>query len=121
MKPGVERLPQIGIGQGGVGTSTLCVSTDDNLLDLQVRDGIFDDGRRADVVGGHTVGDVAVHEDLTGLAVADGGFWNATIGAADPQDLWALAFVPFFEGVRVLLGGLLGVNSVSGYDAVDCV
>jgi hypothetical protein len=97
------------------------VSADNDLFDLQVRDGILDYRCRADVVGVDTVGDVAVHKNLARLAVAHGSLRNSRIGAAYPQHLGRLAFAELVEGIRVSFGGFSGVNSVSGNDAVYCV
>ena len=55
------------------------------MFDLEVDDGVFDDGRRVDVGGGDDVGDVAVHEDVAGLEAEDGGFGAAGVGAAEPD------------------------------------
>lgn len=39
----------------------------------------------------HCIRDVAVHEDLAGLAVTYSRFRDATVCAADPQDIGSLA------------------------------
>jgi hypothetical protein len=94
---------------------------DDDLLDLQVRDCVLDDRGRVNVLGMHAVCDVAVHKELAGLAMADGGFWDAAVCTPNPEDFRRLAFAKLDEGIRVLLGCLLGVDAVSGDDAVDSV
>lgn len=97
------------------------MAADDHLSDLEMGDGILDDGRGADVVGVDAVGDVAVHKDVAGLAAADGRLRDAAVCAANPQHFGPLALCELFEGVRVFLGRTLGKDTVAGYDAVDGV
>ena len=52
---------------------------------LEVHDGVLDDGEGVDVGGRDDVGDVAVHEDVTGLEAEDSGFGDAGVGAAEPD------------------------------------
>lgn len=121
MQPCVQCLAQIGVPQCSICTSAFCVSAYDYLLDLQVRDGILDDGRGIDVIDMHCVRDVAVDEDVAGLAVADGRLGYPAVCTANPENLRRLASAQFDEGIRILLGCLLGVNAVAGYNAVDSV
>lgn len=121
VQPSVQRGPQIGVAERCVGAAALGVPGHDDLFDLQVRDGILDHGRGIDVVGVDAVRDVAVHEQLAGLAVADGRLGDAAVGAAYPQDLGRLAFAKLLEGIRISLGRGLGVDAVAGDDAVDGV
>jgi hypothetical protein len=95
------------------------MSTHHHLLDLQVRNSIFDHTRRVEVVDVYRVRDVSVHEYVAGLAVADGGLRYATVGAAYPQDLGRLAFCEFGEGVWVCLGTAPAVVPVSCDQVVE--
>lgn len=90
-----------------------------HLLDADVGDGILDDRGGADVVGVDAVGDVAVHKDVAGPAVAHGGLGHAAVGAAYPQDLGPLALCELGKGVRVILRRLLGVGAVAGENAIE--
>lgn len=121
MQPSVQRRSQVGIAERSVCAAALCVPADDHLLDLEVSNGVLDDGRGVDVIGVHAVGDVAVYKDVARPAVADGRLWNAAVGAAYPQDLGPLAFSELCEGIRVGLGRVLGEDAVTGNDSVDRV
>lgn len=121
MQPCVQRLAQVRIAERRVGASASSVAAHDDLLDLEMGDGVLDDGRRVDVVGVDAVGDVAVHKEVARPAVAHGRLGDPAVGAANPENLGRLAFAELDEGIRILLGRLLGVNSVSGDDAVDGV
>ncbi len=81
---------------------------DDNVLHLQVQDGVHDDGLGGEVRGREDVGDVAVDEDVTRLEAQDGGFGHAGVGAAEPEDFRVLACGEGGEEVGVRLGGLGG-------------
>jgi hypothetical protein len=73
------------------------------MLDLEVDDGVLDDGEGGQVGGGEDVGDVAVDEDVAGFETEDGGFGDAGVGAADPEDFGGLAFGEGGEEVGVVL------------------
>jgi hypothetical protein len=93
------------------------MAADYDLFHLQICSRIFDDARGVEVVGVETIGDVAVDEDISWLAVADGGFGDSTIGAANPQYLRTLTSSKGFEELRVLFGGPPSVDLVSGDDS----
>jgi len=67
------------------------VTADDDLLDLQICHRVLDDARGVDVAGLDDVGDVAMDEELAGLAVADGRFRDSAVGASDPEYLGRLS------------------------------
>ena len=110
----VQRLSQVSVSERGRGSSTLCMPTDDHLLHLEMRYGILDDTGRVEIICMYCVCDVPVHEDVAGLAVADGCLRDATVGAAYPQNLGRLALCELREGVRVFLGGALDIMAVAG-------
>lgn len=64
---------------------------DDHMLHLEMLDGVGDDGLGVQIPRREYVGDVAVHEDVAGLHAQHGGFGDAGVGAADPEDLGLLA------------------------------
>lgn len=97
------------------------MAANDDPLDLQVADRVLDHARRAEIVGRDDVGDVAVHEDVAGLAVADGGLGDAAVGAAYPENLWGLAGREAFEEGGVRFGGSSGEGLVPGEDALEGV
>lgn len=80
----------------------------DDVLHLEVRDGVGDDAAAVEVRRGQDVGDVAVHEDIAGLEAEDGGLGDAGVGAADPEDLGLLARGEGGEEVRLVVGCCLG-------------
>lgn len=84
------------------------MAADDDVLHLEVGDGVGDDALAVDVGGGQDVGDVAVHEDVARLEAEDGGFGDAGVGAADPEDLGLLAGREGGEEVGLVVGGCLG-------------
>lgn len=90
------------------------MAADDDHLDLEVGDGVLDDGGGAEVVGVKDVGDVAVHEDVAGLAVADGGLGYPRVGASYPQDLGRLALGERLEELRRVRLDPLREASVAG-------
>lgn len=84
------------------------MSAHDHMFHLQKRNGVGDDGLRVQVRGGQDVGDVAVHEDVARLEAEDGGFGDAGVGAADPEDLGGLALGEGGEEVGFGFGEGLG-------------
>lgn len=80
------------------------MSTDDNVLDLQVLDRKLDDGERVDVGGNEDVGNVPVAEDFARLQTQDGGLRAARVGTTNPQDLRALALPQAFKELGVGFG-----------------
>jgi len=78
------------------------------MLHLQVRDRVRNHGLGAQVARGQDVGDVAVDEDVAGLQAQEGGFGDAGVGAADPEDLGLLAGGEGGEEVGVGFGGGAG-------------
>jgi hypothetical protein len=119
VQPCIQGCPQIRITQRGIGASTLGMAADHNLLHFQVRDGVLDDGCSADIIGMHAICDIAVHKDVARLTVTHGRFWDPAVCTANPQHLGPLALCEIGEGVRILLGGFLGEDAVTGNDAVD--
>lgn len=81
----------------------------------------FDDAGGTDVVVLHDVGDVAVHEDVTGLEAEDGGFGTAGVGAADPEDLGVLAGGELGEEEGLFLVEFGGPLAVFGEGLLECV
>lgn len=104
MKPGIQRLSQIGISQRRICASAFGVATHDDLFDFEMGNGVLDHTRCVDVVGMYCVCNVAVHKDLARLAVAHCRLRNAGICASYPEDLGRLALSESreFVGVRTL-------------------
>lgn len=80
----------------------------DDMLHFQVGDGVGDDALAVDVGRGQDVCDVAVDEDVAGFEAEDGGFGDAGVGAADPEDLGLLAGREGGEEVGLVVGCCLG-------------
>lgn len=95
-------------------TSAAGVAAQDDVLDAQVTDGVLDDRGRAQVRRVQDVGDVTVDKDIAGLQAQDGGLGAARVGAADPEDLGALADREAGEEVGLLTGGFGGPFFVLG-------
>ena len=58
------------------------MSADDNVLDLEVADGVVDDRHDVEVNVADKVGNVAVDEHLAGLETGNGFGRDARVGAA---------------------------------------
>ncbi len=84
------------------------MSAHNHMFHFQKRDRVRDDGLRVQVRRGQDVGDVAVDEDVARLEAEDGGFGDAGVGAADPEDLGGLALGEGGEEVGFGLGEGLG-------------
>ena len=93
----------------------------DNVFHFHVPDAVRDDALRAHVRGRDDVGDVAVHEDVAGLAAADGCLRDAGVGAADPEDLGGLALCEGGEEVGLGGGGRFGPFLVLVQDLFEVV
>ena len=87
MQPPVQRLAQIDTSEASHCAPAFCVPTDDHLVDFEMRDSILDHTRGVVIVRVYGVRDIAMHEDVAGLAVAYSGLQDATVGAAYPENL----------------------------------
>lgn len=85
LQPDVKQA-QPGVSQRSIDTAAASVAADENMLDLKMGDGEFDDGKRVDVGSGDDVGDVAMNEDLARLETEDGCLGDTGVCAADPQN-----------------------------------
>lgn len=101
----------------------------DDLLDLEMRNGVLDDTRGVQVICMDRIRNITVHEDLARLARGDGSLWDARIGAAYPpihsiseptsaheypsgyriQDFRRLALRKIDESVRIPFGCALRI------------
>lgn len=84
-QPDVEDAAHGAVAEGGLDHVATSVAAEDDVLDLQVDDGVLDDGEGVEVGGGDDVGDVAVDEDVAWLKAEDGGLGDASVGAAEPD------------------------------------
>ena len=83
--------PQARISQRGSHAPAAGMPRHDDMFHFEGADSVGDDALGAEVARVEDVGDVAMHEDVAGLEAEDGGLWAAGVGAADPEDLRALA------------------------------
>lgn len=79
------------------------MSTKYDVLDLEILDGKFNDGVRAQVCGVDYICNVSVDKDIAWLQVKDGGFWASGVGTSNPQNLRGLATGE--SGKKVRFGG----------------
>lgn len=84
-QPRVEDAADAGVAEGGGGAAAGRVPAEHDVLDFEVRDGVFDHRRGVDVGRGDDVGDVAVHEDVARLQAEDHGLGAAGVGAPEPD------------------------------------
>ena len=71
MHPGLEGETEGLIGQGPLGASAAGMTAENDVLDLEVFDGVFDHASRVEVVGVHLVGDVTMHEQVSRFQARD--------------------------------------------------
>jgi len=62
----------------------------------------------------HCIRYIAVHKDLAGFTVAYGCLWDATVCAADPENVGSLTLGKECEGVGVEGCGISAVGCVAG-------
>lgn len=105
-QPGVQDAQVLG-GHGSLDTAASVVAADDDVLDLQMVDGIVDDTRGVEVDIADQVGDVAVDKGLTRSEAGDLLGGDARVAAPYPEVLGLLAGGQLGEELRVL-GHLLG-------------
>ena len=120
LEPDVEDVELV-VGQGGLDTSAGSVAAEDYVLDLEVLDAELDGGEEGDVGGVDDVGDVAQHEDLTGLLAQHGGLGDARVAASYPENVRGLAFGAVLEELGVFGGDILGPNLVGLEGGVQSV
>jgi hypothetical protein len=85
---------------------------EDDVLDLEVLDAELDGGEEGDVGGVDDVGDVAQHEDLTGLLAQHGGLGDARVAASYPENVGSLALCAVLEELGVFGGDVGGPDLV---------
>lgn len=84
VQPCIQCLSKVCIPKGSIGSSALCMSADDHLLDLQMCDSVLDNAGAIGVVAMDCVGDVPMDKNFTWLAMADGRLWYSGVGAPYP-------------------------------------
>nr|POE47036.1 hypothetical protein CFP56_00368 [Quercus suber] len=120
LQPDVQHV-KLAVGEGGGDTAARRVAAHDNVFDLEVEDGELDDAEEGEIGRVHDVGDVAVGEDIAGLEAEDGGFGDARVGTAEPEDGGGLAFGGGREEVGVSgieIGGPFCVAGQAGAEVV---
>lgn len=110
-KPRVQQAEVLG-GHSRLDTSAAVVTTDDDVLDAEVLDGVVDHAHSVEIGVAHEVGDVAVDKCLAGLKAADLLGGDAGVGASDPEVLGCLAGGEVLEEVGVDLCLVLGPGAV---------
>jgi len=82
------------------------VACDDNVFDFEVKDCELDDRKQADIGVVDNVGDVAMDEDFTGLAVQYSRLGYSRICTPNPENRRRLAFGASWEEVGVFAADL---------------
>ena len=88
-EPGIQQTQRTG-RQGGRRSPTCGMPTKDDMLDVEMHDGVLEYSRGRQVARMDDVGNVAVHKDVARLEPEDRRFRHATVGTAQPQDLSVL-------------------------------
>lgn len=70
--------------EGCCNTTATSMSTDDDVLDLEVLNSVLDDRQGVDIGWYKNIGDVAVAENLTGLETQDGGLGASRVCTSNP-------------------------------------
>lgn len=78
-EPGVQNTTDPAVTKSCRGTATAGVPAQHDVLDLQVRNSIFNDCAAVDVGRTDDVGNVAMHKDITWLEAENGGLWHARV------------------------------------------
>ena len=122
LEPDVEDVELV-VGKSSLDTSAGSVAAEDDVLDLEVLDAELDGGEEGDVGGVDDVGDVAQHEDLTGLLAQHGGLGDARVAASYPENVGSLALCAVLEELGVFGGDVGGPDLVGlegGGELVVC-
>lgn len=83
-RPDVEDTADGSVAKSRLDHVAACVAAEDDVLDLQIDDGVFDDGKGVEICGRDDVGDVAVDKDVTWLEAEDRSLRHTGIGATEP-------------------------------------
>ena len=75
------------MGEGGLDATAVVVPADDDVLYVEMHDGVFDHGHDVEVGIGDKIGDVAMHEDVAGFKTHDFVGGNAGVAAPDVSSL----------------------------------
>lgn len=89
-QPGVQDA-QVARGHGSLDTAAAVVTTDDDVLDLQVLHGVVDNAHDVEVDAADEVGDVAVDEGLAGPQSRDLLGRDARVRTPNPEVFRLLA------------------------------
>lgn len=84
-EPDVENATHCAVSKRGLDHVAASVAAEDDVLDLEVDDGVLDYGEGVEVGGGDDVGNISVDEDVTRLKTENGGFRDTSVGAAKPD------------------------------------
>ena len=95
------------------------MSADDDTGDFECGDGVGEGGEKGHVGCVEDVCDVAVGEDLAWVGGAEGGFWAARVGAAEPEERWGLTFGICGEDFRVRVGEFFVPGGVGGEEGSE--
>jgi len=73
----------ISVAERSLDTAAIIVSTDNDMLDVQMDDGIFNDGHDIEVGVGNEVGDIAMHENFASIESHDLVSGHTTVATSD--------------------------------------
>ena len=112
LQPGPHR-PFLEAGEGGPDPPATGMPSDNDMPDLQVQDGVFQDGLHVGIVEGNLVGYVSVNEQLAGLGADHAVHTFSAVGTAEEEEGRPLALGQLREVVRVFRDFGLHPGSVS--------
>ena len=78
---------EVVLGHRSLHTAAVVVSTNNDVLHLQMKHSILQNGQQVDVGMHHHVGDVTMHENLTRLCSRDSIRRHPTVATTDPEKL----------------------------------
>jgi hypothetical protein len=110
-QPTVQQ-PKVRWLHGSRDPSATVVSTHDDVLYIEVGDGVLDDRLRVDVCANDQVGHVAVNENLSGVEPHNLIGGDSTVRASNEQKVWVLLVGEPAEEIGVLLNVSLDPLSV---------
>ena len=89
--------------ESNINATAVAVTAQNDVLDLQMLDGISNYGLDAHIIVRDAVGNVSVDENLTGLKLQDIAGRDTTVGATDPENGRVLALAQLGKEVLSVL------------------
>lgn len=103
----------VAVGNACLDATTIIVAANDNVLHLEVVNGVMKDGPNVGISGDHHIRNVPVDKDFAWLSLDKILCRNSAIAAANPKILGTLALSDPREDFRVLLQRLFAKSFIA--------